>query len=339
VQTDGYSKNRVRALRTSTALLILFLVASLLLLKANVSYSQTETINNAQNQIHAAYQALIEANDAGGDTSELADKLNQALNLTSQAEQIINTDPSNAERLATEAQTLANNVATEAPAIKEEGIRQEQLTTALVAASIATLITVGIVIYISGPKALWKMWLRLRRNYRVRVRNSSTHSKGLIITSEEICALILGVTIIIAFFAASQVFFGQRVAEPFSELGILGPAMKLGDYPTEVVAGENITLYAYVGNQMGRPIYYIVMVKLGDNTTSVNPATIQPNQQFEKIISNNETWTFPVTTKLTKTGLNQRIIFELWNYNETLNQNQYDQRWGQVWLNVTAPAT
>ena len=42
---------------------------------------------------------------------------------------------------------------------------------------------------------------------------------------------------------------------------------------------------------------------------------------------------------LTKAGLNQRIIFELWTYNATLNQNQYDQRWGRIWLNVTTPVT
>ncbi len=115
--------------------------------------------------------------------------------------------------------------------------------------------------------------------------------------------------------------------------------MKLGDYPHQVVASDTVNLYCYVGNQMGSPIYYTIMVKLGNNDTAVNPAPIAPIQQFSQILPNNQTWTFPVNVTLTQPGLNQRIIFELYLYNQTLNQNQYQQTWGQIWLNVTAPAT
>ncbi len=90
---------------------------------------------------------------------------------------------------------------------------------------------------------------------------------------------------------------------------------------------------------MGIPMYYTVMVKLGNNDTAVNPASITPIQQFSQVLPSNQTWTFPVNVTLTQPGLNQRIIFELWTYNQTLNQNQYDQRWSQLWLNVTAPAS
>jgi hypothetical protein len=86
-------------------------------------------------------------------------------------------------------------------------------------------------------------------------------------------------------------------------------------------------------------MYYTVMIKLGDNQTVVNPAPVNPIQQFACIVPNNGTWTFPVKITLTQAGINQRILFELWIYNQTLNQNQYNNRWGQVWLNVTAPAT
>jgi uncharacterized membrane protein len=115
--------------------------------------------------------------------------------------------------------------------------------------------------------------------------------------------------------------------------------MQLGDYPSQIVASETVHLFGYVGNQMGEPMYYTVMVKLGNNDTAVNPAQITPLQQFSQVVPSNQTWTFPVDITLTKSGVNQRIIFELWIYNQTINQNQYNDRWGQVWLNVTAPAT
>jgi uncharacterized membrane protein len=115
--------------------------------------------------------------------------------------------------------------------------------------------------------------------------------------------------------------------------------MQLGDYPSQIVASESVKLNVYVGNQMGKPMYYTVMIKLGDNGTTVNPAPLEPLQQFSKVIPNNANWTFPVSLTLNQPGINQRIIFELWIYNETTNQNQYHNRWGQIWLNVTAPAT
>jgi hypothetical protein len=326
-------------MRTSTKLLVLLLLLSVSLSKVDVSFSQSQPINNAQTEIQTAYNALIDAYNAGGNVNELITQLNEALNLTAQAESINNTDPNQAQTLASEAQALAQNVTQEAPTVKNQGLHQEQIVMITLAASVTALIIAGIFVYVSGPKALWKMWLKLRKNYRVKVKKSSTQNKGLIITSKEVCAIILGATIIIAFFAVSQVYFAGRVTEPFSELGILGPTMQLGNYPTEIVAGQTVNLYAYVGNQMGSPIYYTVMVKLGDNTTIVNPSPIEPTLQFEQILANNETWTFPVNVTLTQAGLNQRIIFELWTYNQTLNQNQYAQVWDQLWLNVTAPAT
>jgi uncharacterized membrane protein len=149
----------------------------------------------------------------------------------------------------------------------------------------------------------------------------------------------LGITIIVAFISVSGFLLPRSQGEQFSELGILGPNMKLGDYPSQIVASETVHLYTYVGNQMGTPMYYTVMIKLGNNDTTVNPAPITPIQQFSQVISNNQTWTFPVDITLTKPGVNQRIIFELWIYNQTINQNQYHDRWGQIWLNVTSPAT
>jgi uncharacterized membrane protein len=201
------------------------------------------------------------------------------------------------------------------------------------------LVICGCLVYLYGPKFFWKAWLNLRKNYHVRAKNASAKNKNLIITWEEVCAVILGVTVIVALVATVPFFLPKNTSEQFSELGILGPNRQLGDYPTQIVAGQTVNLYVYVGNQMGQPMYYDVMVKLGDNNTTVDPAPITPIQQFTSVLPSNGTWAFPVSVALTQPGLNQRIIFELWIYNETINQMQYNQRWGQVWLNVTAPAS
>ena len=323
-------------MRTSTKLLVLFLGLSVLMSAVFLVHCQNTTVDSAQTAVHDAYRALVEADKAGGDISKLADQLNLALNFTSQAQALISSDPQKAQTLALQAQALAQNVTEQASTAKGEGLLQQPLT---VAVTVTALLAGGVLVYLFGPKAFEKVWLRLRKNYRVRPENSTTQNKGLIITGKQVCAVILGITIIIAFFAAAQFFLPKGTGEQFSELGILGPNMKLADFPSEIVAGDPLDLNVYVGNQMGKPMYYVVMVKLGDNDTIVNPANITPLQQFDKVVPNNGTWNFPVTVKLTKAGLNQRLIFELWIYNETLNQNQYHERWGQVWLNVTAPVT
>ena len=322
-------------MRTSTKLLVIFLSISVLLSAVALVQSQSTPLDSTQTAIHDAYKAIVEANNAGGDISELTDQLNQALKLTSQAQALIISDPQLTQTLFLQAQALAQNVTSQSSTVQAEGLFQNPL---FIGVSIASLLASGILVYVFGPKIFWKVWLRLRKNYRVKIKNSTTQNKALIITGDQVCAIILGVTIIIAFLAAAQFVLPKGSGERYSELGILGPNMNLGDYPTEIVAGDTVNLNVYVGNQMGKPMYYLVMIKLGNNETSVDPAPITPIQQFTSVIPNNGTWIFPVDVTLTNAGVNQRTIFELWTYNETLNQNQYNELWGQVWLNVTAPA-
>jgi len=57
--------------------------------------------------------------------------------------------------------------------------------------------------------------------------------------------------------------------------------------------------------------------------------------RFEKILVHNEFWIFPIYLVMNKTGINYRLVFELWIYNETIASEQFYQRTCQLWLNVT----
>lgn len=324
-------------MRKAKSTLILVLALFLILSHAMVAHAATQSVDDVRSAVYNAFKALGEAYNPGGDISNLTETLNEALNLTSEAETIASTNPGEAQALLSEAKTLAENVINQAPLIKEEGLKQGQTQTIITFASIAAAIIVGILIYMFGPNLLWHFWLRLRKNYTVRVTGTPRKEKGLVITMDQVCAAILAIILIVTVFVAAQYFIGGRTGETFSELGVLGPNMTLGDYPKEVVAGDAVNLYVYVGNQMGKPVYYTVMIKIGDNNTSVNPAPIEPTMELERIMLQNENWTSPVNIKLAQAGLNQRIIFELWTYNETTSNIDYRQIWGQVWLNVTAP--
>jgi hypothetical protein len=324
-------------MNSSAKLVITLLLFSIMLPTINIAFGQSTEISNAQDATNSAYTAILDAYNVGADTNQLIIQLNQAINLTSQAKALINSSPGQAQTLATQAKAIAQNVTTQAATTKQSNGRL--IGTITTAFSAAALIVGGCLVYFFGPKFFWKTWLKLRRNHRVRTKNTQTKNKNFIFTWEQVCGAILVVAVIVALVATMPLFLPKNNSRQFSEFGILGPNMQLDDYPKEIVAGQTINFYGYVGNQMDKPMYYDVMVKLGDNNTAMDPASIAPVEQFTSVVPNNGTWTFPLNVTLTEPSLNQRIIFELWIYNQTINQMQYHHRWGQVWLNITAPAS
>ncbi len=157
---------------------------------------------------------------------------------------------------------------------------------------------------------------------------------------EEVQAVILAIVVVAAVFAISQYLAAGRVVEPFSELGLLGPNKKIGDYPKEVLVNESINLYLYIGNHEGRSIYYIIYGKLGNKSTFINetvPADAPTIARYEVLLPNDYNETIPVNITVPSPGTNYRLIFEMWVLNETTMTPQYHGRWVQLWINVTSP--
>ena len=311
--------------------IVLAMLLMLMLSAIAITFAQPISVGDAQTSVYTAYNALVNAYNAGADISKLTVLLNQAINLTSQAQALASANPQQSQTLASQAQGKAENVTTQAAAAKLNGPAISPLVVAVLA---AVLVVCGCVVYVYGPGLLWKGWFRFRKNYHVAIKKTPGKSKGLAITWEEVCAVILGITVIIALVATVPFFLPRGSSEQFSELGVLGPNMQLGDYPSQVVAGQPVSLYVYVGNQMNEPMYYDVMIKLGDNNTVTDPAPITAIQQFSSVVPCNGTWTFPVNVTLMQAGLNQRILFELWIYNSSISQLQYNQRWGEFGLTL-----
>ncbi len=76
-------------------------------------------------------------------------------------------------------------------------------------------------------------------------------------------------------FIAPKVYFlfstyFPPVVEPFTAVGLLGPEGTIGNYPEEVVVGEPVKLYVFLFNHEGRSNYYVVMVKVGNESTSIS---------------------------------------------------------------------
>lgn len=158
------------------------------------------------------------------------------------------------------------------------------------------------------------------------------------VLDDEVLAVLAAIVIVSSVVAGVQVLYAGRVVEPFSELAILGPEGKIGNYPKEVVAGSPFTIVVYVGNHEGRTVYYEVLVKLGNKSSVVNettPLTAEPIEELRTVLSHNSSATFPINLTLREPGTHLRLVFELWTFDEATREFKYRGIWNQLWLNVT----
>ncbi|MBT3284667.1 DUF1616 domain-containing protein [Candidatus Bathyarchaeota archaeon] len=155
---------------------------------------------------------------------------------------------------------------------------------------------------------------------------------------EALKTVIVGLLLVIAGFTVFQTFFADRLVEPFSELGILGPNMKIGDYPRELAVGEDFDLFLYMRNHMGSPQMYRVYVKLGDRGLNVSdtlayPAPVVTSYQYS--LGDKQNVTLPITLNVPEAGVNSRLVFEMHRFDVEVGEFVYHERWNQLWLNMT----
>lgn len=142
---------------------------------------------------------------------------------------------------------------------------------------------------------------------------------------------------VVAVFAAVQPILPSN-NESYSEVGILGPAMTEGGYPTSVVQGTVVHLYGYVGNHEGAVTYYEFMVKLGSGSVQVggsSPADAPVISSHYLVLNGNSHSTFPVDLNMSAAGTNLKVVFELWAYNTTSGQFAYTGVYNMLRVNVT----
>lgn len=157
---------------------------------------------------------------------------------------------------------------------------------------------------------------------------------------DEVKAVIMAIIIVAGVLSIAQMVMSERVSEPFSALGMLGPNMKIGDYPKTVLVNQTVNLYLFIDNHEGRTMYYIIYAKLGDRLTEVSEnrsAEAPILYTYEVIVPHGMNTTIPVSLKFSKPMTNARLIFEMWIYDPDTGAPKYHGRWNQLWLNITAP--
>ncbi|MGA2681839.1 MAG: DUF1616 domain-containing protein [Candidatus Bathyarchaeia archaeon] len=161
--------------------------------------------------------------------------------------------------------------------------------------------------------------------------------------------------------------------EQFSELYLLGPNQMAENYPSNIAVGQNYSVYVSVGNQLGSSAYYVLYVKLGNETDQMpndtlgTPSSLQPLFEYRFSIQDGLNWesllNFSVssasisgnnsqinTLQLNNVDFNvdkpamwdsnrstfaYQLLFELWRYNLQSNSIQFDSRFDDLQLNLT----
>ncbi len=162
-------------------------------------------------------------------------------------------------------------------------------------------------------------------------------------------------------------------SEQFSQLYLLGPGQMAENYPFNIEAGQNYSVYVGVANQMGSSVYYMVYVKFMNqtdqlpNATAGLPSFLQPLYEYRFAVQDGESWESPLRFSVSDTSflgnqsfiktltinndvfdINQpslwdsntttfsyTLLFELWIYNSQSESADYNNRYVDLQLNLT----
>lgn len=328
------SRKRITICLTLT-LLILIIINSITHVNAQVNYGEV------QNKIIEAYNGLLYAESKGANVTQLANMLNQAVQLLDKGNYYENKNSSLALNYYAQAYSIAENVLSQIPNATNQGIISQRNSLILFTIQIISLMIIGFLLYKFLPVIYWEIWYRIHKNWKIiRLkkgnRNKNEESYKL---DEQIVIFSIIVVIIIGAFIVSNYFFANTVKSPYSMLGILGPDKKVGDYPKNITLEQNFTLYIFLGNKEGKVMYYRVLVKVGNATSVVNQTNylnVQPIAVYSFILANGQNETRKINLSINTTGQNLKLVFELWAYSTSANQFVYWHIWDQLFINVTS---
>ena len=183
---------------------------------------------------------------------------------------------------------------------------------------------------------------------------------------------LIGV-LLIASPALSRAIPGLPGGEEFSELYLLGPDHMAKNYPFNIAAGQNYSVYVDVGNQLGSSATYVLYVKLGNktdqlpNNTLGKPSSLQPLYEYRFSIQDSMNWESPVNFSVSNASISgnnsqintlqingvafnvdkpamwdsnsatftYQLLFELWIYNSASNVISFSDRFVDLRLNLT----
>jgi uncharacterized membrane protein len=341
-------------------LLLVWFILSLLgcacfVLRVNGSdqNSAASALNGAEGTVASAYEAVLEAEKAGGNITSLFVRLNDAGEvLASGRMSYRNGDFDTATMLAGLSENIGGQVQNDAISLKNSTLRdnsQHSLFTV-----VSSVVAIASIVF--GSVGIWHVLKKRLMNYR-----------GLFVVGS------LGLILLAAVPASAMYIHLPSGSERFSELWLLGPSHKAEDYPFDAGVNRTYSVYVGVGNHLGHSGYYRVCVKFRNETqplpvdSNATPSVLPTLYEFDFFVRDSETWETPLNFTITNAersnnfltlkslsidevtffvnsysywdtvrgGFYYQLFFELWLYNMTSQSFQYNSRFISLWLNMT----
>ncbi|MEM4717797.1 MAG: hypothetical protein QXE81_03440 [Desulfurococcaceae archaeon] len=159
------------------------------------------------------------------------------------------------------------------------------------------------------------------------------------ILDEEVFAVILAISVVASVIGIAMIL-RPEIPEPFSAIGLLNENCKIGKYPESAISNTYLNLCISVSNYMGKPMYYKVVFKIGDNTTlpsNESPSPVEPIMEWYIVLGNKENQNILVDILVYADEPLPRtiaLIFELWYYDTTRSTWNYTGLWVHNYIKV-----
>lgn len=320
-------------------------------------------ISQAEDVVVSAYEAVLEAEQSGADVSSLLVRLNDAGEHLAKAHMLYELEVfDGAVHSANLSSEIGEEVKGEAYQLKNEayGLR----VTDLLVRVIGSTLGVAAVIFAS-----FFGWHAFKRRYSQRnSKNKTKQLQGNLSGYRTTFTVVSLVFVLIACTPALSLISIPIGGEDFSGLWLLGPEHRAENYPFNVGVNETQgPIYVGVSNHMGCSRYYMVYVKLRNQTqplpdsSNSTPSPLNSTYEFQFFLADGRTWetplifsfqgqpmfvsdisingvVFPVDCSSTweseKKGFFCQLFFELWIYEvRSRDYEFYDFVW--IWLNMT----
>jgi hypothetical protein len=183
---------------------------------------------------------------------------------------------------------------------------------------------------------------------------------------------LIGVLLIASPAIASLVHLPS--GEEYSELYLLGPQQMADNYPFDIAANQNYSVYLNVENHVGSAVYYVLYVKFGNLTDPLpnsllgTPSSLSPLYEYAFSLPDGGGWESLVTFSVSNASISgdysqintlhingltfnvdkpslwdtnsttfrYQLLFELWVFSSKSDVISYDDRFVDLQLNLTS---
>lgn len=144
---------------------IMGLILSILAIYTCVEIAESQDVEEARKYVRTVYSSLREAELKGADVEEAASKLDEALELLREVEGVGTLER---EKSISRVMSMAGEVESSIGRLVEEGESRNRWRIITLSSSAALAALSSILTYLYAPRIFWGLWLRARRDWRVK---------------------------------------------------------------------------------------------------------------------------------------------------------------------------